>query len=341
MTISEMGVLRLWEIPNPKQPNFTKAADIQTGIRSPTAIDYYESGESRWAIVGNENNDISIIDMDKKVEENVKEKHGETVLSIKLHNNHMLTASENGEIYTWNFEDEKILSEFENDFRNECISYKCFTSEVAIAGKRYDKYGQITNKIAVWKVGDEKAEDYLTSKNSIIDIVQNRSDIIFIEKDKLTIGSDETALNNVATTLATIFDSKEAFVGFEDGNIVKYPSKDAFEKVNSSEVRKIKITRGKLIAGFGDGSIEIFDLTGNHMKTLKGHEKAITNIDIYGYRLISISEDGTLKVWDIESGKCAYTYFLDIYATAINSMGNKLVIGDTLGNITFLEFENF
>ena len=65
ITISDMGVMRVWDIPQPRSPQFDAVKDIQTGIKSPTAIDYFTDGTDRWVIVGNENNDISIIDLNK------------------------------------------------------------------------------------------------------------------------------------------------------------------------------------------------------------------------------------------------------------------------------------
>ena len=340
ITLSEMGVLKVYDIPNPRQPKFNMVKEIQTGIRAPTAMDYYSNDESRWVIVGNQNNDVSVIDLEKKVEESEVDKHNDTVLSIKLHDNNMITASENGEVFTWNFTDEDIESKFENDFRSECISYNYDESKLASAGVRHKNDGKVINKIATWKLGDEEAEDYRITSDKVIDIAQNSSEIVFIEENSLTVGDDETKLDKTATTLATIFDSDEIFVGFEDGSIVKYPSQSSFDKANDSEVRKIKISGDKLIAGFGDGAIEIFDLSGRHIKTLKGHEKAITNINIDGSQLISASEDNTIKFWNIDDDEPEYTYFLDIYATSINFRNGKLVIGDTLGNVRFFEFEN-
>lgn len=344
ITLSEMGVLRVWDIPQPRDPTFGKPViDMQTGIRSPTAIDYFTDGENRWVIVGNKNNDVSIIDLNKKVEESDDDKHGETVLSIKLHNDNMITACENGEIYTWNFADEKLLSDdFANDFRNNCISYNYSTSEVVSAGVRHEKDGRIINKIATWKVGDGEAEDYKKTDSTVVDIAQNSSDIIFIEQNKLTIGNNEISLSETATTLVNKFESDSVFVGFEDGSIVEYPDESSFEKPVESAVTKIKITDdNKLIAGYDDGSIGIFGLDGTNLNVFKAHEKAITNINIISNsKILTVSEDNTLKFWDIDECECTYTYFLDIYSTAVNVRGDKLVIGDTLGNVRFYNMVN-
>ena len=353
ITISDMGVMRVWDIPQPRSPQFDVVKDIQTGIKSPTAIDYFTDGTDRWVIVGNENNDVSIIDLNKKVEADDNVRHAESVLSIKIDDNHMITASDNGEIFTWNFDGEEFINKYSNDFRCNSISFNREDSKLVLAGVKTEKDGRKIYKIATCNVSEDMwqaietednksidldVEDYKITGNQVIDVAQNSSGIVFIEEDKLTVGNDETKLNNIATTLTTEFNSDNVFVGFKDGSIVEYPSGNTFNADIESPVTKIKILNDKLVAGYGDGSIVIF---GESQSTkLEGHEKAITNFYVDDSQIISLSEDNTVKFWDISSGKCTYTYFLDIFATSINLKDDKLVIGDTLGNVRFFEFKN-
>ena len=352
ITISDMGVMRVWDIPQPKSPQFDAVKDIQTGIKSPTAIDYFTDGTDRWVIVGNENNDISVIDLNKKVDEEENIRHAESVLSIKTDDDNMITASDNGEIFTWDLNNEEFINKYSNDFRCNSISYNREDSRLVFAGVKTEKDGRKIYKIAACNVskdmwhaesGDDKsadlgAEDYKITSNQVIDVAQNSSGIVFIEKDKLTVADDETKLDNTATTLATQFNSDNVFVGFEDGLIVEYPGGNAFDANIGSPVTKIKILNDKLIAGYGDGSIVIFEES--RSTKLEAHQKAITNFHVDDSQIISLSEDNTVRFWDMNSGECTYTYFLDIFATAINFKDGKLVIGDTLGNVRFFEFKN-
>ena len=359
ITMSDMGVLRVWDIPQPRQPNFNKVIDIQTGIKTPTSIDYRNDGKNKWVIVGNESNDVSIIDLKKKVEANDNVKHDESVLSIKIDGNKMITASENGEVYTWNLESEEFINKYANEFRCDCLSYNRKDRKLVLAGVKYEKDGRTKNKIATCTIDDsmwdkvlpdegekEKvlelgADDYsVGSIDKVIDIAQNESEIIFIEGNNLTIGGAKETLDETATTLTTKFDSADVFVGFESGNIVKYPDKTSFNKSTDS-ITKIKVTDDKVIAGDENGLINIFELDGSFIKSLNGHKKAITNIDVIdGSQIVTISKDNTLKIWDIENAECTYTYFLDIYATSVSVQGDKFVVGDTLGNVRFFKFEN-
>ena len=352
ITISDMGVMRVWDIPQPKSPQFDAVKDIQTGIKSPTAIDYFTDGTDRWVIVGNENNDISVIDLNKKVDEEENIRHAESVLSIKTDDDNMITASDNGEIFTWDLNNEEFINKYSNDFRCNSISYNREDSRLVFAGVKTEKDGRKIYKIAACNVsedmwhaesGNDKsadlgAEDYKITSNQVIDVAQNSSGIVFIEKDKLTVADDETKLDNTATTLATQFNSDNVFVGFEDGRIVEYPGGNAFDANIESPVTKIKILNDKLIAGYGDGSIVIFEES--RSTKLEAHQKAITNFHVDDSQIISLSEDNTVRFWDINDGECTYTYFLDIFATAINFKDGKLVIGDTLGNVRFFEFKN-
>lgn len=357
ITISDMGVLRVWDIPEPRSPEFTIATngagmelDIQTGITSPTAIDYFSDDVDKWVVVGNENNNVSVIDLEKKVdvEENIR--HAESVFSIKTDGNHMITASNNGEIFTWVIDSEECINQFACDFRFNAISYNRSDSKLVLAGFKTEKDGKKINKIAICDVNEEmwqaietgedkielEVKDYKSGMDEVIDIAQTSSGIVFLEEDKLTIGNDEIKLNGTATTLTANFESDDVFVGFEDGSIVKYPSEVSFEATINCPVTKIKIEEDKLIAGYEDGSLEIFDVDANHLTSFKEHEKAINDIHVSLSNVISVSKDNTLKIWENE--ECIYNYFLDIFATSVSICKDKLVLGDTLGNVRFFEF---
>ena len=362
ITISDMGVLRVWDIPRPRQPKFEIAKiketeipmDIQTGIKSPTAIDYFTDGNDRWVIVGNESNDISIIDLNKKVESSGEVKHTESVLSIEIDGNHMITASDNGEIYTWDLDREECVNKYANDFRINSISYDEKNSKLVMGGVKTEKDGRKTYKIAstythdIWNpknMGSDKSIDLESddriNSNEIIGIAQNNEGIVFIEENSLNINGNSINLIKNPTTLATKLDSNDVYVGFEDGSIMAYPSQNAFDgKVNAS-VRKIIVKYDLLIAGYDDGSIEIFDLNGKNLNSFKAHEKAITNLCLDNSRLISLSEDNSIKIFNIDLGECIYTYYLDIFATSISVNEDKLVVGDTLGNVRFFDYENY
>ena len=60
-----------------------------------------------------------------------------------------------------------------------------------------------------------------------------------------------------------------------------------------------------------------------------------------GRRAVSASEDKTLKVWDLEQGKCLATFSIDdsMYACVAALDGLTLVAGDKSGRIQCLRLE--
>ncbi|WP_405290751.1 TIR domain-containing protein [Methanobrevibacter sp.] len=348
--ISDMGILRVWSISD--EDDGVRAYndyDNQTGIRPIDMGLFTKDGEMLY-VAGF--NSIYIVDLNKKVEANDEIKHSESVLSVETDENHVITASENGEIYIWDSDYGNCINRFTVDLRYNCISYNGQDSRLILAGVKRETDGRVTNKISVCEIGEDMwefmehdcyfadldAEDYRITDKEVIGIAQNISGIVFIEEDKLTIDDNEIPLDKVATTLTAEFNSDNVLVGFEDGSIVEYPGKNTFVCDVESPVTKIKVLGNKLIAGYGDGSVVIFD--GNQSDILKEHEKAITDLYADDSKIISLSEDSTVKFWDIENNDLLLTQYFDVYPTSIGVKDDKIMLGFSLGEVIFFSIEN-
>ena len=81
--------------------------------------------------------------------------------------------------------------------------------------------------------------------------------------------------------------------------------------------------------------MRIWDLSGNCLQTLEGHSGIVRSVAVspYGSRIVSGSEDKTIKIWDATNGNCLYT--LRGHTKRINTVdfspdGSKVVSGSVI-----------
>ncbi len=79
-------------------------------------------------------------------------------------------------------------------------------------------------------------------------------------------------------------------------------------------------------------------------RTLKGHTSTVWPISVTpdGRRAISASDDTTLKVWDIESGRIIAGFCGDgaLNSCATTPDGKTIVAGEASGSVHFMRLEN-
>lgn len=75
-----------------------------------------------------------------------------------------------------------------------------------------------------------------------------------------------------------------------------------------SDVLCVTVTDDKIISGSDDQTIKIWDLgTGELLNTLSGHNSGIYSIIVNKGKIISASSDRTVKIWDLNTGKLETT----------------------------------
>ena len=57
-----------------------------------------------------------------------------------------------------------------------------------------------------------------------------------------------------------------------------------------------------------------------------------------GRRMVSVSEDQTLKVWDLHTYACLLTHRGDAAYTAVAATATRVVAGDSAGTVWFLDW---
>lgn len=84
-------------------------------------------------------------------------------------------------------------------------------------------------------------------------------------------------------------------------------------RFGESQVNKLQISRDKaLVAAGGNPQVNIYDVNSNHdspLISLEGHTQNVTDLGFQqdGKWILSCSEDGSIKVWDIRTSSCVLT----------------------------------
>lgn len=86
-------------------------------------------------------------------------------------------------------------------------------------------------------------------------------------------------------------------------------------------------------------NLSVSDLeTGACLRTLKGHGDAVLGVAVLrdGRHLVSASRDKTMRIWDLETGRCVVRWDGDNWLTAVAAgPSGRLVAGDCAGQLFF------
>ena len=83
--------------------------------------------------------------------------------------------------------------------------------------------------------------------------------------------------------------------------------------------------------------------SGHELRTLVGHSGCVWAVAVRGDGRVAVSasHDHTLKVWDLDCDMVLATFTSDAAAMCCAFIDNrKLIAGDALGRVHFLELEN-
>lgn len=69
------------------------------------------------------------------------------------------------------------------------------------------------------------------------------------------------------------------------------------------------------------------------LRTLQGHSGGVRSVAVAGPRLVSGSDDHTIKIWDLESGQLLQTFYCDAPVIAVSLVEGWLAAGDSTGRL--------
>ena len=107
----------------------------------------------------------------------------------------------------------------------------------------------------------------------------------------------------------------------------------AFSIAAGTASSSIAVGEGKIVSGSLDGTIKIWDLqTGQLLQTLEGHPHAVPSVAVRGGKIVS-GANSIIKIWDLQTGQLLQTLEGHIHRVTSLAMGEgKIVVAGTLNN---------
>jgi WD40 repeat protein len=121
--------------------------------------------------------------------------------------------------------------------------------------------------------------------------------------------ADQSLVFSIPTTGLSIFSiefvGSTAWIGHNDGliTVVDLATKAVLKHIKASEksVRSIlQLADNKVVAGYSDGFIRIFDSGYQLMKAFQAHESSVFSLAERGGDLYSVGKDARIKQWDAD-----------------------------------------
>jgi WD40 repeat protein len=136
--------------------------------------------------------------------------------------------------------------------------------------------------------------------------------------------------------------SKFIIVGTDKGKLVKFNSEDETYEMKSSNLKKIECLASCTTTEFwlaGDQNIYMFNIQLVQRKLIQGHLDLVTGLIFDGNRLISASEDTTIRLWNSPYSKSEvlYSHEFSITCFELCQEKNALASSDSDSNL-YLHF---
>ncbi len=277
---------------------------------------------------------------------------GGDVVDVCVKDKKLITASSEGAIGVLNLETGVCEKTLDGD--PDGISALCLTKEgILLSGGR-------KGRILVWNLEDGVCKKTFSGHGSlIVSLISTKNGKIasgshrgIIAISDLSSGICEKAFkgHREDVTSFVLTDDGKLVSGSVDGKIKLWELPSGRLKKTLGETQgpifSLCLTEGgKLISssGYGDSVIEVWDIKkGRRVKTLGGTRGPIVSLCATKEgKLISGDADGTIKIWDLETGACENTIEGDRNGFALSLIlteDHKLLSGSHRGRIKVFDF---
>lgn len=207
--------------------------------------------------------------------------------------------------------------------------------------------GRVANALALSP--DGRAIATANSDNSVQLWDSQTGEILQTFAQRLGLGNAHT---DAVTALSFHPDGGHLFSGSRDGtvklwNLQTYRLEHTFNQPGWQVTAMALTPKGDLLAtGDIEGKISLWDrLQCKRLVDLVRHTQAITDLKMgaNGCRLISASEDGTLRLWSLPEGRLLHTWTTDaaLRAIELSHTSSEILTGNLSGRVTLWSLTDF
>ncbi|KAM0677878.1 U3 small nucleolar RNA-associated protein 13 [Binucleata daphniae] len=209
---------------------------------------------------------------------NLQEGHEEAIMSLKIHNDTLMTCSRDKSVNIYKIIHNEHMSEENNVKRPKTTNETthCLDKQNTEINS---KNTEVKNKTTSF-INDDVYLQHITKLQSHTDSVNScdLNDDIFVSVSKdLTLQIYKSSLEQI-------------FIG----------------AVHQKEINAVKISNEHKIicTASQDKTLKIFDYKGNNKHTLIGHKRGVWNFDFGKEIIASCSTDETIRIWNINNYSC-------------------------------------
>eukprot|EP01101_Sappina_pedata_P002489 TRINITY_DN12722_c0_g1_i1.p1 TRINITY_DN12722_c0_g1~~TRINITY_DN12722_c0_g1_i1.p1 ORF type:complete len:438 (+),score=106.62 TRINITY_DN12722_c0_g1_i1:1-1314(+) len=291
------------------------------------------------AVTGSSDNDIYMWDLNTgKLLTNFAG-HNAPVLSLKFDENKVVSGSFDGSIRVWSKKSEKCVKIIP-------------AHRKAVTCLQYDHVkmisGSMDSTVKVWQMSQSASAKCVATLNHSRPVIclgyaANKSEM---HPGRLLVGCGtgcdiESSENGILSPARSSRTSSGKVTVWDLPNGKKLRS---LRKPLVGCPRAIALdasASGKIAIGTQSESTNLFVFdfeTGKHLNTLKGHLDSVTSVQMDGNKLVSGSEDGTIRLWDMSTGKSVRTYTGHNWGVRGIYFSNSVLVSGSYGELYRWDF---
>jgi WD40 repeat protein len=262
-------------------------------------------------ISGSGNGEISIWDLKTLARRATLKGHTGVVKSLAIFNGRLISGSYDKTIKIWDLEKYTCIATLEG--HTDWVTSLAISNGMLISG-----FGD--NTIKIWDLNTHPPT-YTTTFEGDRD--QVGSLVIFDDGRLISVCCNERYQNDSTIKIWDLSTNP--------------PTCKATLEGHTYSVTSLLIFDGRLISGFGDNTIKIWDLKKlTCIATLEGHRDNIASLAIFNGMLVSGGCFGTIKIWDLKTLICTATLKEedDCGVDSLAVSNGKLISGSGSGNGT-------